>query len=76
MSIIIKDKDEQIEIISKGSEEKFKLYLDGDKEANNCLKCYASKGLRTLVFGSRVISAQEYKQWSEGYASIKDQEKS
>ena len=74
--MIIKNKDEQIEIISKGSEEVFKLSLNGDEEANSCLRYYASKGLRTLVFGSRIISDREFKQWSEGYESIKDLGKS
>ena len=74
--MIIKNQDEQIEIISKGSEEKFRDSLNGDEMANNCLRYYASKGLRTLVFGSRVIPAREFKQWSEGYESIKDLGKS
>ena len=45
-------------------------------KANNSLRYYASKGLRTLVFGSRVIPAREYKQWSEDYELIKDLGKS
>jgi len=75
MSVIIKEKDGTVKLYCKGSDEKVKDKLYNSKsdfttdpilsETDKYLDAAASKGLRTLYMGMKIIDPQEFEQWKE-----------
>ena len=62
MSVIVKDIDEKIHVLSKGAETAMlEACVTGDKEkSEQQITSFASLGLRTLVLGHKVISEDQF----------------
>ena len=74
MSIIIRDADRKIRIISKGADTamipRFKVGQDSLlSTTNNHLKQFSLEGLRCLFIGTCVIDEEEYDKWHSSYTS-------
>eukprot|EP01022_Parablepharisma_sp_SALTPOND_P033355 TRINITY_DN88560_c0_g1_i1.p1 TRINITY_DN88560_c0_g1~~TRINITY_DN88560_c0_g1_i1.p1 ORF type:complete len:1431 (-),score=165.41 TRINITY_DN88560_c0_g1_i1:96-4388(-) len=73
MSVIIRDEDNTIKLYCKGSDEKLKELLNETKEerdkdpilleTDKYLDAAATKGLRTLYTGMKVIEEEEFNRW-------------
>jgi len=74
MSVIIRDEDGTLKLYCKGSDERLKKLLKASEEekstdpilveTDNYLDAAATKGLRTLYMGMKVLDEEEYKTWA------------
>ena len=70
MSIILKEGD-VIKVFTKGADCEIKKRLSKDSPSNyfqaisKCVDVFSAKGYRTLMVAEKVISQQEYNEWSE-----------
>ena len=78
-SIIVEDlTSHKIILYIKGSDKKIFNNLDNHSKknlypkTNDHLKSFAKKGLRTLCYGIKIISNNDYKKWEEEYSEAKD----
>ena len=71
MSVIMKDIDEKIHVLSKGAETTMlEACVTGDKEkTEQQITSFASLGLRTLVLGHKVISEDHFTAFSNALES-------
>ncbi|KAF5180176.1 Phospholipid-transporting atpase [Thalictrum thalictroides] len=76
MSVIIKDEDDQIFLLSKGADSIiYDMLADNGKlhqwETSAHLSDYAEDGLRTLAFAYRKIESEEYVNWNTIFTQAK-----
>ncbi|PIA36567.1 hypothetical protein AQUCO_03300037v1 [Aquilegia coerulea] len=76
MSVIIKDEDDQIFLLSKGADSIiYDMLADDGKlhlwETRAHLADYAEDGLRTLAFAYRKIESEEYENWNTTFTQAK-----
>ena len=72
MSVIIKDNDNNIKILTKGADTIMLPRLGKGQDklidiTNQHIQDFALEGLRCLVIASCIISNQDYKKWSDSY---------
>jgi phospholipid-transporting ATPase len=71
MSVIVKDKENQIILYTKGADSiiyaRLKKGLPYLKETEEHLTAFGNEGLRTLVYARKVITSAEYADWSKRY---------
>ncbi|XP_073149211.1 phospholipid-transporting ATPase 1 [Henckelia pumila] len=75
MSVIIGSPDQRVKVLVKGADTSMFSIIDKSLNSNMIkttethLHSYSSKGLRTLVIGSRDLSSSEFEQWHSSYES-------
>ncbi|KAL2230883.1 phospholipid-transporting ATPase 1 [Sesamum indicum] len=75
MSVILGCPDKTVKVFVKGADTSMFSVIDKSSNANIVkateahLHSYSSKGLRTLVIGTRELSASEFEQWQSSYES-------
>ena len=72
MSIVFKDEENKIYIITKGADSVIKKIIKNTKNNNNFnidenLEFYGKKGLRTLLFAQREVTEEEYNNFKDAY---------
>ena len=72
MSVIIKDNDNNIKILSKGADTIMLTRLGKGQDklikiTNQHIQEFALEGLRCLIIASCIISNHDYKKWSDAY---------
>lgn len=72
MSVIIKDNDNNIKILTKGADTTMLPRLGKGQDklidiTNQHIQDFALEGLRCLIIASCIISNQDYKKWSDSY---------
>eukprot|EP01034_Spumella_vulgaris_P024823 gene24823-31210_t len=75
MSVIIKDTDGQIKILTKGADSVMMHRLRAGQEylvnqTDKDMREYAIEGLRCLIIAFAVIKEKDYRKWSEGYRRV------
>lgn len=74
MSVVIRDADDQIRILSKGADTAMLPRLRAGQEqllarTMKDMKDYAVEGLRCLIIGHTHIKRSDYERWAEAYAA-------
>jgi phospholipid-transporting ATPase len=72
MSVIIRDTDKKIKILSKGADTMMLPRLRAGQDAlvhktNKDMRDFAVEGLRCLIIGSATLHPQDYEGWSKAY---------
>lgn len=75
MSVIIKDTDGQIKILTKGADSVMMHRLRSGQEylinqTDKDMREYAIEGLRCLIIAFAVIKEKDYRKWNDGYKRV------